>query len=316
MSVYTDAASRPGKKGASGTDDRELFARNFSDDVLEAFDQTFDFEGHTQVKYLSSGKSDVLPIIGRKRDAADHVPGEIILGGTIEHNEVEISLDNMTVDSAFIPEIDELIAHYSLSSPYSRQLGQSLANVSNVRIGAMMVLASRVTTPPYTGGPVPGYYWNVNVATDASKLEDAAYEGVEYIRKNDIGGGLPTYWLPWRQYLLLSRYVGIDQQDTSGSGNRSEGKVGHVAGIMPRGTNSVPNTNVTTGLTKYRGNFTTTVGVIANDMAVGTVKRRAKKVVIKEQDDRLGTIIIASQLEGHGRLRPECAFEVASAVRA
>lgn len=315
MSVYTDARSKPGNKLIGGTDDRELFMRNFSDDVMEAYEQSFDFEGHSLVKHISAGKSDVFPIIGRKRDAADHVPGEIILGGTIEHNEREISLDNMTVDSVFIAEIDELMAHYGLSAPYSRQLGQSLSAVSNARIAQTMVLASRVTTPPYTGGPVPSYYWNAAVATDPAKLEDAAYEGVEYIRKNDIGGALPTFWVPWKQKLLMARYTGIDSEATSGSGNRATGDTGLIAGIKMRGTNFVPNTNITTGLTKYRGNFTTTVGVIANDMAVGTLKRRAKKVVMKTQDDRLGTLIIASQLEGHGYLRPECSFEVASAAR-
>ena len=315
MSVYSAAADRAGQK-VGGSDDRELFMRNFSADLIEAYDQSFDFVGHTTVKNLAAGKSDVIPIIGRLDNAADHVPGEIILGNPGEHNEREITLDNITVDSVFIPEIDELMAHYSLSAPFSRQLGQSLARVSNTRIAQMMVLASRVTEPDYTGAPVPSYYYNANILTDASKLEDAAYAGVEYIRENDIAGSLPTYWLRWKQYLLLARYTGIDTEATSGSGDRASGKVGPVAGIQPRGTNSIPSANVTSGLTKYRGDFTTTAGVIANDMAVGTVKRRAKKVVMKDQDDRLGTLIIASQLEGHGWLRQECSFEVATAARA
>ncbi|WP_112212720.1 hypothetical protein [Agrobacterium sp. CFBP2214] len=315
MSVYTDARSKPGQKLLSGTDDRELFMRNFSDDVMEAYEQSFDFEGQSLVRTISAGKSDVFPIIGRKRDAADHTPGEIILGGTVEHNEREISLDKITVDSVFIAEIDELMAHYSLSAPYSRQLGQSLSAVTNARIAQTMVKASRQTVPPYTGGPLPSYYWNATVETDPSKLEDAAYAGVEHIRTNDIGGGNPIYWLRWKQYLLLARYNGIDTEATSGSGDRSKGEVGLVAGIKPKGTNFIPNSNITTGLAKYQGDFRDTVGVIANQMAVGTLKRRAKKVVMKEQDDRLGTLLIASQLEGHGELRPECSFEVAKAAR-
>lgn len=315
MSVYTDARSKPGNKTNAGADDRELFMRNFSDDVMEAYEQSFDFEGQSLVRTISAGKSDVFPIIGRKRDAADHTPGEIILGGTVEHNEREISLDKITVDSAFIAEIDELMAHYPLAAPYSRQLGQSLSSVSNARIAQTMILASRETVPPYTGGPLPSYYWNATVETDPSKLEDAAYAGVENIRVNDLGGGNPIFWLRWKQYLLLARYNGIDTEATSGSGDRASGKVGLVAGIQPKGTNFIPNANVTTGLTKYQGDFRNTVGVIANQMAVGTLKRRAKKVVMKEQDDRLGTLLIASQLEGHGKLRPECSFEVAKAAR-
>lgn len=317
MSVYTDSRSQPGRKGTTGTDDRELFMRMFGEMVLEAYDETFDFKnGRTYVRKITKGKSDTFPIIGRKRDATDHIPGEVILGGGIEHNETEISVDNMTVDAAFIAEIDELLIHYDLAAPYARQLGESLSSVSNGRIARALVNASRETTPPYTGGPVPSYHFHADMRTDPSKLEEAAFKGIEHIKTNDIAGGLPYYALPWQQYLLLSRYTGIDTVDTSGSGNRATGKVGQIAGIDPFGTNSIPNSNYTSdSFAKYNGDFSDTVGMIASQMAVGTLKRRSMKVVLDEKKDRLGNLLIASQLEGHDKLRPECAFEVAAASR-
>lgn len=315
MNQYTDSRSQPGRK-PGGSDDRALFARNFTDYVMETWDETYDFEGHTFVRSITSGKSDVFPIIGRKRQAADHIPGSIILGGTVEHNEMEVSLDPIMFDSVFIAEIDELIAHYPLSQPYARQLGQTLASESNSRIGRTLILASREDRLGDLDGHVtPGYYWDATVATDPAKLEEAAFKGVEFIRTNDVGGGHMTYWLPWQQQLLLARYTGIDTQDTSGSGNRAAGTVGQIAGISIKGTNSIPKTNVTEGQSKYRGDFSNTVGVIANSMAVATLKRRGMKVTIKTQDDRLGTLIIASKAEGHGPLRGECSFEVAKASR-
>mgnify|MGYP006050521139 FL=1 len=291
--------------------------RNFTDYVLEAWLQSFDFEGHTHVRNITAGKSDVFPIIGRKRDAGEHIPGEIILGGAMDHNEREISLDAIVFDSAFISEIDELLAHYPMSRPYAQQLGQSLASYSNDRIGRVLVNASRQATGlgGLNGHPAPGYYWDANVASDPAKLEEAAFKGVEYIRENDVGGGAMTYWLPWQQQLLLARYTGIDTVDTAGSGNRAAGTVGQIAGMGVKGTNSIPNTNVTTGRAKYRGNFTTTVGIISNPMAVGTLRRRGVRVTMTNQEDRLGTLLIASKLEGHDWLRPECSFEVASATR-
>lgn len=316
MSAYTDARSRPGAKTNTGTDDRELFLVHAGEMVIKAWDETFDFKGLTYVMTMGSGKAHDFPIIGRKRDGADHTPGEIILGGSVEHNAVTIAVDNMTVDSAFIAEIDELLNHYPLVDPYSQQLGQSLANVSNGRIARAFIKASRVTTPPYTGGPLPSYAFHADMRTDPAWLEDAAFQGVEHIRKNDIGGGTPTYFLPWKQQLLLARYSGIDTVDSSGSGNRAAGTVGQIAGIGVKGTNSIPNTNYTTDtFAKYNGDFTNTVGVIANRMAVGTLRRRALKTTMTQQPDRLGTLLIASQLEGHDVLRPECAFEVAVAER-
>lgn len=314
MSVYTDSRSQPGKK-PGGSDDRELFMRNHNDYLLEAWEETFDFENYTFVKSIAAGKSDTFPIIGRKRDAQDHIPGEIIRGGGIQHNEVEISLDPVFYDSAFLANIDELMAHYPLVQPYSRQIGESLASTANSRIARMMVIASRETVEPYPGGPLPSYHYDANMLTDAAKLEEAAFKGLEYIKTHDIGGGQPAYWLPWQQQLLLARYTGIDTEATSGGGNRSAGTVGPIAGLSVKGTNSIPKTNVSTGLAKYQGDFSNTVGIIANKMAVGTIRRKGITSTVTPQPDRLGTLLISHKLEGHGKLRPECAFEVAKAVR-
>ena len=291
--------------------------RNFTDYVLESWEESYDFEGHTFVRSISAGKSETFPIIGRKRDAQEHIPGELIVGGAMDHNEREISLDAILFDSAFISEIDELLSHYPLSRPYAQQLGQSLASESNSRIGRALINASRQAAGlgGLSGHPAPGFYFDANVATDPAKLEEAAFKGVEYIRVNDVGGGHATYWLPWQQQLLLARYTGIDTVDTAGSGNRAAGTVGQIAGLSVKGTNSLPKTNVTSGRTKYQGDFTNTVGVISNPMAVGTLRRRGIRVTMTEKEDRLGTLLIASKFEGHDWLRPECSYEITKANR-
>jgi hypothetical protein len=317
MSDYTDARSKAGLK-IGGTDERELFMRNFGELTMQAWEESYDFNDATYVRNIGAGKSDTFPIIGRKRDAVEHIPGERLKGGTVEHNEIEITLDAMLVESAFIAEIDELMAHYPLSQPYARQIGESLASASNRRVGAVMVNASRETVAPYTGGPLPSYHYHANMLTDPAHLEEAAYKGVEHIRTYDIGGGQPRYLLPHQQYLLLARYTGIDTVDTSGSGNRSSGTVGQIAGLSVKGSNSVPKTNITSAhdnRSKYQGDFSMTVGVIGNQMAVGTLRRRGLRVTMDHQNDRLGTLMIGSKLEGHGKLRCECAFEVRTTTR-
>ena len=85
MSAYSSSVSRPGRKGTAGSDPRELFMVDFGDMTLEAWEETFDFaNGKTFVKQISSGKADTFPIIGRKRDGRDHIPGEVILGGGVD----------------------------------------------------------------------------------------------------------------------------------------------------------------------------------------------------------------------------------------
>lgn len=313
MSIYTDARSVPGKKGAAGVDERELFLREFGGMVIQSYDEVLDYGELRWVKNITQGKSDTFPIIGRKRDAVEHTPGEVILGGAIEHNEVEISLDKMLVDSAFIAEIDELIAHYELSAPYANQLGQSLGSTTSKRIAIMHILASRQASNVPQGQPAPAYVFHANMKTDAAQIETAAFKAQQYLLENDISGEKPKIMLPHAQILLAARYTGIEGGPvTTGSGNRSSGTIGPIAGLSLKGTNHIPKTAITTGLAKYQGNFTTTAGHVSSRMAVGSLERRAMKVVLKEQEDRLGTLLIASQFNGHGKLRKECAIELRS----
>jgi len=312
LSIYTDSRSQPGRKGASGTSDRELLLVEFGGMVIESYDEAIDdYNDLRYVKQITQGKSDTFPIIGRKRDASEHEPGELILGGKIEHNEVEITVDNILVDSVFIAEIDQLLLHYSLAEPYAKQIGASIGSVNARRIAIMHILASRNVANIAQGQPVPAYYYASDLKTNAAKLEDAATLIQTYFKENDMSGEKPRMMLPWQQYFNAARYSGFEAGPvTTGSANRQSGTVGSIMGLNPRGTNLIPSTNITTGLSKYRGDFSTTVGHVSSRMAVGSLERRAMKVVMKDQDDRLGTLIIGSMLNGHGSLRPECSVEL------
>lgn len=326
MSVYTDAASRFGKK-ASGTDDRQLFLTEFGGLVLNTYDEVMDYMDLRWVKNITQGKADTFPIIGRKRDAAEHEAGEQILGGSILSDEIAITLDKMIYDAVFVAEIDELISHFEVRGPYAKQLGQSLGSLNARRVAIMHILASRTyyvgNTPTGVpqGQPAPGYAYAANMKTSSTDLETALWSAKQYLLENEISGEKPVCKLPHQQVLLLARYFGLLAADSAGgnpkagSGNRVTGELGPVVGFSVEGTNHLPSTNITTGLAKYRGNFTTTVGHVSTKMAVGTLERKAMTMVMKEQPERLGTLMIAHQFNGHGVLRPEASFELATAIR-
>lgn len=326
MSQYTDAASRLGQREGAG-DDRALFLTEFGGMVITAYLKLVEqYNTMRWIKQITQGKSDTFPIIGRKDDASEHEAGELILGGKILHDDIEITVDKMVFDSVFIPDIDELLAHYEVRGPYATQLGQSLGSLQAKRVATMHILASRkywsggaVSGVP-DGQPAPSYAFDANMKTSATALETAYFTAVQYLRDNDISGAENEARLPWQQVLLMARNLGLNPSDSNsrpeaGSGNRVNGTLGMVAGISTTGTNFIPKTNVTTGNTKYLGDYSTTVGHIGNRMAVGSLERKAMQVTIKDQPERIGTIMIASQLNGHGVLRPECSFELATAVR-
>jgi hypothetical protein len=323
MSIYTESASRPGQKAGSGSD-RELWLRKFGGMVITSYDEGVeDYNDLRYTKQLDSGKSDLFPILGRKRDAAEHEVGELIVGGKVQNDEREITVDQMLIDSIFLGEQDTLLSHFDVMGPYTHQLGMSIGQAVATRTARMQVLASREywsgssTTGVPQGQVAPSYYYNASLKTDPSKIEDFAFAGKQYLLENDISGETPWMMLPWAQYLLFARYFGVtDFKEAAGSGSKTTGKVGQVAGMNIKGTNFVPKTNVTTGNVKYRGDFSTTVGHISNKMAVGCLEVRGLRVVRKDQPERLGTLMIASKMEGMGPLRPECSFEGATAARA
>lgn len=310
MSQYTDSRSQPGKKGSAGTSDRELFLTEFGELVLQAYDESMSYDALRYIRRITQGKADDFPIIGRKRDASEHEPGEVILGGTIEHNARTITVDKVVYDSVFVAEIDELLNHFDLMAPYAKQIGQSLGSIQDKRIAIMHILSSRETTLAPQGQPAPAYYYASDLATNGAKLEEWAQLSRQYMLENDISGDTPKMMLPHRQMLLLAKYAGIEGGPvTTGSGNRSAGTVGPIMGLNLEGTNHIPNTNITTGNSKYQGNFSTTVGHVSSRMAVGSLELRSMKMVMKDVPERLGTLIIGSQVNGHGILRPECAIE-------
>lgn len=317
MSAYTDAASRSGQRNFTG-DDRALFLTGFGGLVITAYMEAMDYQNLRWVKSITSGKSDLFPIIGRKRDAAEHEAGELILGGKIEHDDIEITVDKMIFDAVFIPEIDELLNHIEVRGPYAQQIGQSLGSLTAKRIAIMHILASR-DTDFRPGQPAPSYAFDANMKTSATAIETAAFAAQQYFMENDFSGFGPELRLKPQQYLLCARNLGLQSTDAgrpeAGSGDRVNATVGKIGGITPVATNHIPTTNITTGLAKYQGNFTTTVGHISSRMAVGTLDRKPITITMKEQAERLGTIIIGSKLDGHGKLRSECSFELATASR-
>lgn len=279
--------------------------------VIQAYDESMSYADLRYVKQINQGKSDTFPIIGRKRDASEHDPGELILGGKIEHNEREITVDNILIDSVFLADIDEMLIHYNLSEPYAKQIGQSIGSTNDKRIAIMHILASRAASNVPQGQPVPAYYWAADLKTNAAKIEEAAFLSHQYLLENDISGDKPKLLIPVQQYLLAARFSGMEGGPvTTGTGNRAKATIDMIGGIVPEWSNHIPKTNITTGNSKYRGDFSTTVGHVSSRMAVGTLERSAMKLVMKEQEERLGTIIIGSMLNGHGILRPECSIEL------
>ena len=106
-----------------------------------------------QTRSLRNGKS--LQFIYTGRMTADyHQPGTPILGGGDPPvAEKTIVMDDLLVSSAFLYDLDETLAHYSLRSEISAKIGHAMAEAYDKKI--FRVIAVRCTAHPITAAPGP-----------------------------------------------------------------------------------------------------------------------------------------------------------------
>lgn len=316
---YSDAnvVTRQGQINGSG-DALATFLKVSGDMVLEAWEQSGIFQNFVTTREIPYGKQASFPITGRKRDARYHTPGELVTGGNMNQGEVVINVDGVLYESAFVAEIDELMNHYEIQAAISRQLGESIGLKFDAFAGQLTALAARDTTPEVTGLPTGLVLNNPSVSTDADTLVRFAFRSAQYIAENDIGGGTPRIALRPAQYFLLVQNTKMLYRDFGGTADIGKGMVSELAGmqIVQAKGNRIPNTNLTSDTSipaQYRGNFTNTVALASNPMAVGCLKVRGFKMTLDQQNDRFGYLMLASQVQGMGVLRQECAIEWSSA---
>ena len=87
-----------------------------------------------------------------------HQPGTPILGsGDPPVAEKTIIMDDLLVASAFLYDLDETLAHYSLRSEISAKIGHALAEAYDKKIFRMIAKAAREAHPVTASpGPEPG----------------------------------------------------------------------------------------------------------------------------------------------------------------
>ena len=116
----------PDGGGAAG-DKYGLYLKLFSGEMFKAYESACIAKGTVQNRTLTNGKS--MQFIFTGRMTADyHVPGTPILGsGDPPVAEKTILMDDLLISSAFVYDLDETLAHYSLRSEISKKIGHALA---------------------------------------------------------------------------------------------------------------------------------------------------------------------------------------------
>ena len=305
------------------------YLKLFSGELFKAYEAACIAKGTVQNRTLKNGKS--LQFIFTGRMTADyHTVGTPILGsGDPPVAEKTIVCDDLLISSAFVYDLDETLAHYSLRSEIAAKIGYALAEAYDKKIFRTIAKAAREAHPITAApGPEPGgsiIQLGANKEYDAQAIVDSFFEAASILDEKNLPKTGRTAVLSPRQYYAL-----ISQVDTNilyrefgnnqGSMNSGEGLM-QIAGIDIRRSNNLPflagNVATVSGENNnYSGDFSNHCGLIYQKDAAGVVEAIGPQVQTTSGDVSVlyqGDVIVGRLAMGCGTLNPAAAIELQSA---
>ena len=305
------------------------YLKLFSGELFKAYESSTIAKGTVQTRQLKNGKS--LQFIFTGRMTADyHEPGTPILGsGDPPVAEKTIVCDDLLVSSAFVYDLDETLAHYSLRSEISAKIGHALAEAYDKKVFRTIALAAREAHPITAApGPEPGgsvIQIGSGNQYDAQKLVDAFFEAAAILdEKNLPKTGRSAVLNPRQYYALISQVdsniLNRDYGNSQGNLNSGEGLVS-IAGIDIKRSNNLPFQAGTISAVNgenndYAGAFANHAGLIYQKDAAACVEAIGPQVQTTGNDIKTmyqGDIIVGRLAMGCGTLNPAAAIEIQTA---
>ena len=305
------------------------YLKLFSGELFKAYESATIARDTVQRRTLKNGKSLQFIFTGRMQ-AAYHTPGEPILGsGDPPVAEKTIQCDDLLISSAFVYDLDETLAHYSLRSEISSKIGHALAEAYDKKVFRTIALAAREAHPiTASPGPEPGgtqIELGVTKEYNAQALVDAFFEAAAVLDEKNLPKTGRTAILNPRQYYALvsqvsSNILNRDYGNNQGNLNSGEGLV-EIAGIQIKRSNNLPflagTVNAVSGENNdYSGDFSTHCGLIYQRDAAGIVEAVGPQVQVTGGDVSVlyqGDVMVGRLAMGVGTLNPAGAIELTSA---
>ena len=318
-----------GYNDGSTTGKYALYLKLFSGEMFKAYESACIAKGTVQNRTLKNGKSLQFMFTGRMT-ADYHVPGTPILGdGNPPLAEKTILMDDLLISSAFVYDLDETLAHYSLRSEISKKIGHALAEAYDKKVFRTIALAAREAHPVTAApGPEPGgsvIKLGAGKQYDAQALVDSFFEAASILDEKNVPREGRTAVLSPRQYYALisqvdSNILNRDYGNTQGNLNSGQGLY-EIAGIQIRRSNNLPFlagtvTRADGENNDYSGDFSNHAGLIYMRDAAGVVEGIGPSVQTTGSDVRTmyqGDIIVGRLAMGVGTLNPAAAIELQAA---
>jgi len=315
--------------GADYNNKYATYLKLFTGEMIKAYESACIAKGTVQSRALKNGRAAQFIFTGRMT-ADYHQPGTPILGSSNPPvAEKTIVMDDLLVSSAFVYDLDETLAHYSLRSEISAKIGHALAEAYDKKIFRTIAKAAREAHPITAApGPEPGgsvIKLGAGKEYDAQALVDAFFEAASILDEKNLPKQGRTAVLSPRQYYALISQVDTnilyrEMGGTQGSLNTGEGLY-EIAGISIKRSNNLPFmagsvSRVDGENNDYSGDFTSHAGLIYYKDAAAVVEAIGPSIQTTGSDVRTmyqGDIVVGRLAMGVGTLNPAAAIELQAA---
>ena len=326
--AYGETVTLPSGQVVSAYDAKyATYLKLFTGEMFKAYESACIAKGTVQNRTLRNGKAAQFIFTGRMT-ADYHIPGTPILGsGDPPVAEKTIVMDDLLVSSAFVYDLDETLAHYSLRSEISAKIGHALAEAYDKKIFRTIALAAREQHPIQAApGPEPGgsrIFLGADNEYNAQSLVDGFFEAAAILdEKNMPQNGRFAVLSPRQYYALISQVdTNILNRDVQGTALQNGTGVYSIAGISIRQSNNLPflagNVATVEGENNdYSGDFSAHAGLIYYKDAAAVVESIGPAVQVTGSEVKTmyqGDIIVGRMAMGAGTLNPAAAIELVAA---
>ncbi|MCP4899901.1 MAG: hypothetical protein GY906_23280 [bacterium] len=342
MTFFSGTPSSPTRFGedvAAPGDVDGLFLKMFGGRVFGAFNRaTITLDRHFVVS-MGSGKSFQFPKTWRVQ-AEYHQAGQEMLGQTTDETERVITIDNLIVSHVGLYDLDVAKSHFQIRDKLSTELGRAIARLLDQNFMRAVILTARdsavlgggsQSTSPFPAGQVitsadvsgtlsatAGDQWweavrvqRVKTGENDIPLDDQQYVGIPFttfdkLKYSQAGASAANPFLLGNRNEVVPSF---NDQLVATSG--AEMNL-WIDGIEVLRSNLIPQTDQTADNSvpsKYRADYSATLGLGWHPDAVGTVKLINMSMETMRDVRRQEDFMVAKIAVGHGSLRNEGATE-------
>ena len=251
-SVNPAQLTQLGQSNLAG-DKRALYLKLFSGEMFKGFQHNTIARDLIMKRTLKNGKSLQFIYTGRTKSEF-HTPGNSILGDSNNAPPVAektITIDDLLISSAFVYELDEVLAHYDLRSEISRKIGYALAEKYDRLAFRAVARGARQASPVSATGYVEpggtqirvGSTTNDSDAYNSANLVASFYDAAAALDEKGVSSDGRVAVLNPRQYYELIQAVGSNglvNRDAQGSALQSGNGIIEIAGIKIYKSMNIP----------------------------------------------------------------------------